>query len=705
MTPDRARELWAVFLRGGDLSSDDERGLLDLLERDADLRDELLEDADLDGLLTGLGRGRSDAEGFARYFRDLLGAERDAGGFMTRVRSRMHAPARRYVATGRSAWKPILAAAAVLFAVGAALLLSIPGETPPEPSPEPPVIVDRPAPVVPASKPGPTPAERRAPRISPAPPTPLSPVPKPPPTPKPDVTPVPPKPEPPKPPRRTRVAVAALKEVEGRVTIVRDGRRLPARKGSAIERNDSLETAAGARAVFTFTDASRIELAGSAFVRSITDRVPPQGGKRMFLARGALRAEVPTQPRPMVLETPQGEARVIGTILQLTVVPEFGGATRLDVHEGKVRLTRKSDGARLDVSTGHHARMGPGIAVLRPRRGVPGPGTDLAAVETAIARAAAWFLQKETGFTDPVQNAGSSNVGIQSYAELAALALAATDRFDPENDPACRKLLKTLLTKNLVSTYTASLQAMALAELDPVKYRARIAQCAQFLVDNQCANGQWSYGTPTDLPAVSAPPRKGVRIRIRQLRTGPAKGDNSNTQFAAAGLRACAESGIVLDRELLVRAHRWWQEGQNADGGWGYEDTGTYTFSTGSQTAGALAALAVYARLLGENVRAHPSYERGIRWLRDHFEVTQNPEGRGDSHFYYLWALERTCTIAGFSPSGDRDGYARASAYLLSVQRTDGTWQGDVFSGGRIGGTSFAMLVLGRATKPFPEKK
>ena len=45
-------------------------------------------------------------------------------------------------------------------------------------------------------------------------------------------------------------------------------------------------------------------------------------------------------------------------------------------------------------------------------------------------------------------------------------------------------------------TYDVSLQAMILEEIDRVKYQARIAQCAQFLVDNQCPNGQWSYGEP-----------------------------------------------------------------------------------------------------------------------------------------------------------------------------------------------------------------
>src|SRR6516225_6007890 len=82
-----------------------------------------------------------------------------------------------------------------------------------------------------------------------------------------------------------------------------------------------------------------------------------------------------------------------------------------------------------------------------------------------------------------------------------------------ESDPDFQKLWKKMLDGPLEKTYKVALQAMILEELDRVKYQERIAQCAQFLVDNQCANGQWSYGNPTEFakdvkvpePARSAP--------------------------------------------------------------------------------------------------------------------------------------------------------------------------------------------------------
>jgi hypothetical protein len=59
----------------------------------------------------------------------------------------------------------------------------------------------------------------------------------------------------------------------------------------------------------------------------------------------------------MVIVTPHGEAKVLGTIFRISVEP---GATRLDVKEGKVRLTRASDQKSLDVPAGCFVATGAG---------------------------------------------------------------------------------------------------------------------------------------------------------------------------------------------------------------------------------------------------------------------------------------------------------------------------------------------------------
>jgi len=74
-----------------------------------------------------------------------------------------------------------------------------------------------------------------------------------------------------------------------------------------------------------------------------------------------------------------------------------------------------------------------------------------------------------------------------------------------ESDPDFQKYFKKMVDGPLEKTYKVALQAMILEELDRIAYQHRIWQCAQFLIDNQCKNGQWNYGSPTEY---AQPPAK-----------------------------------------------------------------------------------------------------------------------------------------------------------------------------------------------------
>jgi ferric-dicitrate binding protein FerR (iron transport regulator) len=78
---------------------------------------------------------------------------------------------------------------------------------------------------------------------------------------------------------------------------------------------------------------------------SLEDQGP---GKHVRLHRGSLVADVAPQRIPMVIVTPQAEARVLGTRFTLS----SGAVTRLEVTEGRVRLTRLSDGKVFEVGAG-----------------------------------------------------------------------------------------------------------------------------------------------------------------------------------------------------------------------------------------------------------------------------------------------------------------------------------------------------------------
>ena len=313
-----------------------------------------------------------------------------------------------------------------------------------------------------------------------------------------------------------------------------------------------------------------------------------------------------------------------------------------------------------------------------------------------------------------------------------------------ESLPRFKTLFDKMLADPLQDTYCVSLQAMVLEEFERVRYQGRIHQCAQFLVDNQCANGQWSYGTPTTYPDAIPVPRgdvptglirkpakleRGARnfdepevgrvkprvvqhLAVKKNRDGPASGDNSNSQYAALGIRACHDAGIVFPREVLERARKHWIEtqekgekgavatgpGAGVPRGWGYNNAEGARY--GSMTAGATGAVCIYDFMLGIEFRTDSSVLDGIAWLGKNFLVTNNPGRQDWFHLYYLYGLERAGMLADVTKMGTHDWYMEGANYLLDSQRPDGSWGSD---GDKLNppswGTCFAVLFLKQATR------
>jgi len=177
-------------------------------------------------------------------------------------------------------------------------------------------------------------------------------------------------------PPRSQAGVARLDVIQGDVGLLAaagSGAATPARAGQVLYAGQGLQTAGrDARAVVVFGDATRLEIGSDTVLRRITDGRPaaaqdPATGKGAFLERGVLTAVVNAQPtdRPLVLMTPHAESRVQGTRLSLTV---SRAATRLDVQQGRVRFTRRSDGAAVELTAGQYAATDPmGAAMLRLR--------------------------------------------------------------------------------------------------------------------------------------------------------------------------------------------------------------------------------------------------------------------------------------------------------------------------------------------------
>ena len=148
------------------------------------------------------------------------------------------------------------------------------------------------------------------------------------------------------------------------------------------------------------------------------------------------------------------------------------------------------------------------LVALQPKP----PKVDQAKVDEAIERGARFLKAK----------AGRKNNGTEKARELMLLALHHSGLRKGDAHALYDDLLKTILDEELSTTYRTALQAMALSEIDREAHKKRLFQCAQFLVDNQCLNGQWEYGRPTSYPEYK--PEEPVLPQ----RTGPDRGDNSN---------------------------------------------------------------------------------------------------------------------------------------------------------------------------------
>jgi len=269
-------------------------------------------------------------------------------------------------------------------------------------------------------------------------------------------------------------------------------------------------------------------------------------------------------------------------------------------------------------------------------------------------------------------------------------------------DELMGKMLNLMLEEPLERTYNTALQAIALTELDKVKYIGRIAQCAEFLLANQNVSGSWSYGVPVvkyiNTSVTATPPDdkgstksvKKIKIKIPPRRA-EINYDNSNTQYALLGLKACAEANLEIPEKSWADAEKHFLRTQLSDGGWMYSGGGS---SYGSMTAGGLGALAICKYYLNREIKGDQNILKAVNWLAKNFTVYENPK-YNSWHYYYLYGLERAGILADFKLFGTNEWYPLGARFLLREQREDGSW------GGLNQDTCFAILFLRKATQPL----
>jgi hypothetical protein len=524
--------------------------------------------------------------------------------------------------------------------------------------------------------------------------------------------------EPPKPaaPKRatTVTAMARLMSTTGTVNILAYGRKIPAQPGQDLLSGQGLETVGPLSwAALRFADGTRLELWADTRVSRLVEPAESTdgSGKRGFVTEGTLLGAVARQPkgRPFVLTTPQGEASVLGTVLSISVEPDGIGATRLEVGEGKVQFKESANGTAIDVTTGLFTVASAGAEmklksippVLNARR-KPAPavaGLEPSRVDAAVRRAVQYLKTAES----PAMNGSPDSDELL----LWTFVHAGVDPFDARYQ---QLLMKILDDRRENATYSVALRAMILEELNRNAYQGQLLRYAQILVDNQCRNGQWDYRVVTPIPDEPIellpvdPSRGGVarsiqKFAVRKRREGPPSGDNSNSSYAALGLRACHDAGIVIPEEVIDGARAWWLKGQQPDGGWGYgSGQGSQPkTSYGSLTASGISSLAIYDYMKRADWKKDPAVASGTAWLARRFSATENPGAapqQGGMFLHYLNAVERAGLLSSAETFGRLAWYPEAAKALVNTQNEDGSWTA---GWNATWDTCFAVLFLRRA--------
>lgn len=141
--------------------------------------------------------------------------------------------------------------------------------------------------------------------------------------------------------------------------LVRDGRvlRPVAADETIVARSGESLRLRGEASTFTLEPVTQLRLSRS-------------DGWRLVLETGAMEAEVAAQDRDLLITTPHGGVRVLGTRFAVACTRQ---ATEVRVHEGRVRVAVFGGDAGVVAADGDHARIVDGIARLVRKDGTPAP--------------------------------------------------------------------------------------------------------------------------------------------------------------------------------------------------------------------------------------------------------------------------------------------------------------------------------------------
>lgn len=157
--------------------------------------------------------------------------------------------------------------------------------------------------------------------------------------------------------------------------------------------------------------------------------------------------------------------------------------------------------------------------------------------------------------------------------------------------------------------------------------------------------------------------------------------EGSVTVTQVQALRACRMSGIVVDKKVIDRAVGYIKRCQNADG------SIRYSLNSGNDGRPAITAAGVAVLYNAGVYDDQPFVEKAYEYCKKHIQVSTDSTGH---HFYTQLYWSQALYQRGGKDWSDY--YAKATAYLLKLQKKDGSWDGDGV--GSVYGTAIALTIL-----------
>ena len=279
----------------------------------------------------------------------------------------------------------------------------------------------------------------------------------------------------------------------------------------------------------------------------------------------------------------------------------------------------------------------------------------------------------------------------QSCGASALCTLALLNAGVKRQDPDIIKAVRYIRADEPTQTYSVALQTLVFCQIGAAGDRPRIRRNVKWLVDAQVdagsRSGGWGYSD------------------------NRGSGDPSNTQFALLALAAAQDRGFEIDPAVFERSLKYWEQRQNANGGWAYSSGA----ASGSMTCAGIASVIIARGRLsdgsskiqgddisccGGDIKKKDPIVDGLDWLARSFSVRTNPGGHGGTFFYYMYALERVGRLSGRRFIGDHDWYREGAAKLIALQDNfQGFWSGGGWENNRVVSSSFALLFLSKGKR------